>query len=375
MTDVYHTLYYSYTTCSPYFPNTTPLAIIQFSVSVPYHPPIPILLHPAPSSCCSPSPNNMIVLPAIPIIASITAGAWFFRRIFRFITGDCDLRTLTAHIHPTTFRSKVVWITGASSGIGAALARLLAPQGACIILSARREDVLNKLADSLPCPRHLIHVLPLDLHSEPEHIELVASTVSAIFGRLDYVFNNAGVSTRVTAEDFEIDHLKRLFDINFFSAVALSRACLPALRETPGGGGTIINTVSISTIVNTPLRSPYASSKAAMATYFRCLHLEEASVRVVNIFPGSVRTPIAINALMAGGKTFGRTDDNIEKGLDPIRVADRMLAAVSSGITDSWIARPKELMATRLANYFPSLWAIIASRRADIYRRNIMHPA
>ncbi|PXF41395.1 Dehydrogenase/reductase SDR family member 7B [Gracilariopsis chorda] len=304
-------------------------------------------------------------------VACVVVGACLARRFFRFIRGDCDLKTLSARINTRSFQGKVVWITGASSGIGAALAVHLAKHGALLILTSRREEKLNDLADQLPCPRDNVYVLPLDLTNKASYIEEVASNVSAIFGRLDYVFNNAGVSSRVSASDLEMEGVQRMFQINFFSAVALTRACLRALRETPGAGGTIVNTVSIAAAVQTPLRSPYCASKSALASYFRCLDLEERNVRVVNIYPGSVRTPIAHNAMAADGKTFGRSDPNIEAGLDPGRVADRMLAAVSAGQSEAWIAKPKELMATRLATWMPGLWSIIASKRADAYRRSI----
>ncbi|CAN8068922.1 unnamed protein product [Agarophyton chilense] len=304
-------------------------------------------------------------------ISCVAAGAWLARRLFRFLTGDCDLKTLSACINPRTFHGKVVWITGASSGIGAALAVQLAKHGALLILTARNEEKLNELADQLPCPRDFVYVLPLDLSSKISHIEDTANDVSSIFGRLDYVFNNAGISSRVTANDLEMDGVQRIMQVNFLSAVALTRACLRSLREAPGGGGTIVNTVSLIAIIRTPLRAPYAASKAAMAAYFDCLQLEEPNIRVLNVYPGSVRTPIAHNAMIAGGKVFGRADPNTEAGLDPGRVADRMLAAVSSNTSTCWIAKPKELMATRLATWLPGLWAFIASKRADSYRRRI----
>lgn len=303
--------------------------------------------------------------------ACIAVAAWFLRRLYRLITGDCDLSTLTARLKTTTFRGKVVWITGASSGIGAALATPLARQGALLILSARRKDKLKELADSLPCPRDNVYVLPLDMRADYVEIESVASTVAAVFGRLDFVFNNAGVSTRVTANDLDLEHIEDVLRVDFLAPVALARACLPSLRETPGGGGTIVNTVSIAAIISTPLRSTYCASKAAMAAYFKSLALEEPNVRVLNVYPGSVKTPIAISAITADGKTFGKTDVNIEKGLDPQRVAERMLAAVSAGLSTSWIAKPKELTAVRLAVWFPGLWDLIATKRAAAYRRAI----
>lgn len=298
-------------------------------------------------------------------------GAFTLRRLFDLFGGDCDVHTLRARIDPRTFRAKVVWITGASSGIGAALAIRLAKEGALLILTSRREDKLNKLADSLPCPRPNVHVLPMDLSGDLELIEQVAEDVPTIFGRLDFVFNNAGVSTRATAKDLEMEHVKDIMHLDFLAPATIGRACLPALRAAPSGGATIVNTVSIAAIIHTPLRSTYSAAKSALAAYFSCLALEEPLIRIINVFPGSIRTPVAINAITKGGKAFGRSDVNIENGLDVERAADRMLAAVSSGIENSWIAGRKELLATRIATFMPGLWAIIAKKRAAAYRKQI----
>ncbi|KAI0565181.1 short-chain dehydrogenase [Gracilaria domingensis] len=304
-------------------------------------------------------------------ISCVAVGAWLAHRVFRFFTGDCDLKTLSARINPRTFRGKVAWITGASSGIGAALAVHLAKHGALLILTSRNEEKLNELADQLPCPRDFVHVLPLDLSSKISHVEDVASSVPPIFGRLDYVFNNAGITCRSTAFDMEMEGVQKMMQINFESAVALTRACMRSLREAPGGGGTIVNTVSIASILHSPFRAPYCASKAALTAYFDCLHWEEPNIRVVNVHPGSVRTPIAHNALVPGGKLYGKSDARIDAGLDPGRVADRMLAAVSSGLTSSWIAKPSELMFTRIAAWLPDLWSAIAAKRAESLRRSI----
>lgn len=303
-------------------------------------------------------------------LACFGLGAFICRRFFRFITGDCDLRTQSAKVNPSSFKGKIIWITGGSSGIGAELARQLAGYGAKLILTSRREDVLLDLARTLPCPRENIHILPLDLASDVSIIEEVARTVPSIFGGIDYLFNNAGRSTRVSAQDLDIKYVQDIIHLNFVAPIALARAILPALRESPGGGA-IVNTSSIAAYLSTPLRSSYSSSKAAIVAYFRCLDLEEPNVDVINIFPGSVNTPISINAIAKDGKAFGRSDVNIIAGLKVERVADRMLAAVSVRLKSSWIAKPKELTATRLANYLPSVWEVIAVKRTQSYRRAI----
>lgn len=217
--------------------------------------------------------------------------------------------------------------------------------------------------------------MPLDLAADFPTIEKTANDVSEIFGRLDFVFNNAGRSTRVSAADLHMQHVTDLIHLDFLAHVALARACLPALREAPGGSATIVNTASIAALIHTPLRSSYAAAKSALVAYFECMALEEPSISVVNVFPGSVKTPICYNALTKDGKPFGRTDVNIENGLDPDRVADRMLAAVANKTPRSWIARPKELMAVRVAHAYPRLWAFMAQRLAAGYQNKLANPA
>lgn len=202
-------------------------------------------------------------------------------------------------------------------------------------------------------------------------IETAAAEVPEIFGRLDFVFNNAGRSTRVSANDLHVAQVADLIKLDFLSHVALTRACLPALREAPGGSGTIVNTLSIAAMVLTPLRSSYCAAKSAMAAYFGALALEEPRVSVVNVYPGSVRTDISYHAMVQDGKSFGKMDQNIEMGLEPDRVADRMLAAVANKASRAWIARPKELMAVRVSQAFPSVWAFLAKRMAAGYRAKI----
>lgn len=312
-----------------------------------------------------PTPTNLLL--ALCVLFSIS----LLRYVLLLLISDCDLRTYSSRVSSRTFRGKVAWVTGASSGIGLALAHRLAREGALLILSSRRSDVLEEVADSLPCRRDNVAVLPLDLAADVSVVEEIAKHVAEVHGRLDFVFNNAGISTRASAADLEIEYVQKVLHVDFVAQAALARACLPALREAPGGSGTIVNTVSITAFLHTPLRSSYSAAKSALAAYFTCLELEEPRVRVVNVYPGSVRTPICHSAMAKGGKTYGRTDPNIEMGLEPERVADRMLAAVSAGLPNAWIARPKELNCCRVVQAFPKLWRPISFKLADGYRREV----
>lgn len=306
----------------------------------------------------------------IPNVVLILASLYVFRYILHLLISDCDLHTYSSSPNPSHYHGKVAWITGATSGIGLALATRLSREGALLILTSRREAVLNEVADNLPCPRASVHILPLDLTNIPA-VEAAAERISDIFGRLDFVFNNAGVTSRASAADLDVVHVRQIFELDFFAPVALARAVLPALRENPGGCGTVVNISSIAALVPTPLRSSYSAAKSALVSYFECLRLEEKDVRVVNIYPGSCRTPISMNAIVTGGKPYGRMDENIANGLLPSRVAECTLAAISAGRPWAWIAGPKELTAVRISQAFPSLWAFISAKLvADTDRSN-----
>lgn len=293
---------------------------------------------------------------------AVTAMIFCIFKVIHFFTADCDLHTLSASIDDQKFRGKVAWITGATGGIGTSLAKLLAKRGAILILSGRDETMLKRLSKSLPCPSSDVRILPLDLTWDSAQLQDVAQNACQFYGRLDYLFNNAGITTRASAMDLDVQHVSKVMTVNFLAPVALARACAPILRSNTGSAGTIVNTLSIAAMKPTRLRASYSASKVAAAAYFNCFQLEEnrANLRILNLYPGSVRTAITCNALGPDGKPFGKIDTNIKNGLDADRVADRMLAAVSSDIQNAIIAKPIELLATRFY-----LWASV--RLEDLF--------
>lgn len=320
---------------------------------------------------------------ALPCMAA--ALVLIIRAMLRFFASDCDVRTAAAVLDGRRFHSRVVWITGASGGLGHALCHLLARHGALLILSGRNRKSLETLAQSLPCPSNHVYILPFDFnHSSASHLSYIASQVPHIFGRLDLLLNNAGVSTRAAALEVKPEVIEQILRLNLVVPVILAQACVPALTANPASPGIIVNTLSIAALFATPLRAPYGAAKAAAAAYFDALRLELAlsarkqaaqtghpylsspSLRVLNVYPGSIKTGIACNALTFDGKPYGRSAPNIEAGLHPDRVADRILAAVSANnIEHAIIARPKELMMTRLATWFPSLWPRLSASLAS----------
>lgn len=169
------------------------------------------------------------------------------------------------------FADKVIWITGASAGIGAELARQLDKQGARLVLSARNEERLNELKSSLTrASEHL--VLPLDLANSDNFCLLVQQVIDAT-GRIDLLINNGGLSQRATASETAMNVERAIMEVNYFGNIALTKAVLPVMQQQKNGHILVIS--SIAGKFGFFLRSAYAASKHALLGYYESLALEE----------------------------------------------------------------------------------------------------
>lgn len=318
-------------------------------------------------------------IPSLPIplppLFALTALALSPRILWLLRGPRADFRTSNTTLTSEALANRVVWITGASSGIGLSIARAAAARGALLILTSRTLSTLQAAAETLPCPSSHITFLPADLSiASPTDLRALATAATRAFAadggpsRLDYLYNNAGRSTRVLAADFCAESLAEQMALNFAAPVTLALAVLPALRESEVG--TIVNTSSLASVVCTPLRAPYCASKAAVSRFFECVRLEmlcveneRERVRVVDVCPGSVKTRIAHNSMGAGvGEVYGKADKNIEAGLDSDFVGERMVAVAVAGVEKVWLAKGKEMLAVYLAWYLPALWSRIGPR-------------
>lgn len=252
------------------------------------------------------------------------------------------------------FRGRCAWVTGASSGIGEAVARRLAAAGARLVLSSRREGELEKVRVALPKPdAHL--VVPLDL-THADSLEAAARRALAHTGPgIDYLIHSGGVSQRSLARetDFAVD--RRILETNFLGTVALTKEVLPAMLER--GSGHLVVVSSLVGKVGTPLRSAYAASKHALHGFFDSLRAEvhDAGVRVTLICPGFIRTNVSINALTGDGTAQGTMDRAQARGMDADECARRLLRAVARGKDEVLIAG-KERFAVHLKRFFPGLF-------------------
>jgi short-subunit dehydrogenase len=245
---------------------------------------------------------------------------------------------------------KTVWITGASSGIGAALARAFAEAGARIILSGRREDALHAVAAALP-GAHLL--LPFEATDYPR-LPALAEQAWNWHGGVDMLVNNAGVSQRSLAIDTSMEVYRRIMEVDFFAPVALTQTLLPHLVARKSGHIAAVS--SVAGKIGSPLRSGYSAAKHALIGYCDALRgeVEQAyGIGVTTILPGSVRTRVAANALLGDGTVRGVSDDNIDNGMDPAEVAAKVLAGLQDGVREIVIAEGAEAMAAQMRTQQP----------------------
>lgn len=233
-------------------------------------------------------------------------------------------------------KDKTVWITGASSGIGQALAVEFARNGANLILSARRLDKLNATAES--CRRHGVKavLLPFDL-SETANLSVVAAEAEARMGAIDILCNIGGVGQRGLALDTELAVARKIVDVDFWGAVELTRAVAPGMIKR--GAGQIVALSGVLGKFGAPRRSFYSASKHAMHGWFESLREETlgTGLEITMLVPGWVRTEISEQALEANGVKHGRLDVGQEKGITPEECARRAMPAIVKGLPEQLI--------------------------------------
>lgn len=259
------------------------------------------------------------------------------------------------------FKHKVVWLTGASSGIGEALAKSLAMYGAHVILSARNSASLKRVLQSLETGNHM--VLPLDLE-QSEDFPIKARQVFEKFGRIDILINNGGLSQRSTAGDTPMEVDRRIMEINYFGNIALTKSVLPYMRKQNGGQILVIS--SIAGKFGFFLRSAYSASKHALHGFYESLLLEEEKndIFVTIACPGKINTNISLNALNSEGRAHGVMDHNQETGMPVDQCAQQLLYALSRKKKEVLIGN-KEILAVKIKRFFPSLfWRIMRKQSA-----------
>jgi len=228
-----------------------------------------------------------------------------------------------------TWRGARAVVTGASSGIGAALARELARHGGRVLLTGRSLPALDRVAGECDELGGAVETVAGDITDAEVQEEVVAAAVSA-WGGLDLLANNAGISMNARFSEMDDEVLRQIFEVNFFAAAALTRLAWPHLVRSRGR---IVVVSSVTGLVGTPTRSAYAASKHALHGLFDAIRVElrPAGVPVTIVCPGFVRSEIRRRALLADGRPQGRDDAEGRRQMAPELVARRTLAAAAAG--------------------------------------------
>jgi short-subunit dehydrogenase len=235
------------------------------------------------------------------------------------------------------YTGKTVWITGASSGIGAALARDVAARGANVVLSGRDEARLAEVAAN--CGETLI--LPFDVRDDAALADATAKAI-AWKGGVDVAFANAGVSQRSRALKTEMKVYRDIIDIDLTAQIAFSQGLIGHMSER--GSGALAFISSIAGKVGVPMRTAYCAVKFGLAGYADALRAElsQTGVSVHVIYPGSVATDVSRNALVGDGSKRGRSDKVIDEGIPAPDAACAMLDAITAGEREIIVAQGME---------------------------------
>lgn len=261
------------------------------------------------------------------------------------------------------FKEKTVWITGASSGIGEALAYRLAGEGARLVLSSNEpkqlEAVKQKCADS---ESHM--ALPLDL-AQGKTLPAIADRVLDRFGHIDILVNNGGISIRSLVKDTDIELDRKIMEIDYFGHVALTKAVLPAMLERKSGH--IVVTTSVMGVMPAPYRSAYCAAKHALHGFFDTLRTEtwQDNIKVTLICPSSVRTNISVNALTGSGAKFGRMDNIIAAGITPEACAQAIIKAIVKEKHEVFVGGGAPVLGAYVKRWVPGLYYRLL-RRAKV---------
>jgi short-subunit dehydrogenase len=221
-------------------------------------------------------------------------------------------------------QNKVVVITGASSGIGKALAEKYASEGWCIVLAARRLELLHEIQKQFP--KAEILSVKTDVTIESDCKNLINSTIEK-FNRIDILINNAGISMRALLENVDLQVIRKVMDVNFWGTVYCTKYALPYLLSSKGS---LVGVISVGGYVGLPGRSGYSASKFAVRGFLDSVRIENrrTGLHVLIAAPGFTTSEIRKNALLADGSLQGATPRDENKMMSAENVARHIFRSV-----------------------------------------------
>lgn len=261
------------------------------------------------------------------------------------------------------FKGKILWVTGASSGIGRAVAIELSTKKCHLILSSRNKKKLENVAALCNNNGSTTDVVPIDL-SDSETIKNAGVYAIKKYQKIHGLYHFSGISQRSLANETDIKIVRQLFEINFFGIVELTKAVLPAMIKN--GGGQIGVTTSIVGKFGFLHRSSYAATKHALQGFFESLRAENVSnnILVSIIIPGRVKTNISLNALNKHGKTYNKTDKGLQNGMLPDKAAKQIVKQLQNEKKEILVGG-KELLMVYIRRFVPKLFYYLVTKIKD----------
>jgi len=253
-----------------------------------------------------------------------------------------------------SLQNKIIWITGASSGIGEALAYVCANEGAKLVLSARRENELKRVAENCKTNAENLFILPLDLENT-SNIEEKVNVVIQKFGKIDVLINNSGMGHRTKAVNTSTEIDRRIMEVNFFGTINLTKAVAKQMQKQKNGKLVVVS--SIMGKYGMPLYSTYAASKHALYGYFESLRQElyTDNVKVLIVSPGFINTDVSTKLLREDGSEYGIKSDAQEKGMTAMDCAKGIVTAIKSSRDHKFVGK-YEIFSVYVKQYFPKLF-------------------
>lgn len=235
-------------------------------------------------------------------------------------------------------------------------------EGAKVVLSSRRQSELEELQTQLTHPENSL-VLPLDMEQSLVFSEKVKE-VTAHFGKVDLLFNNAGISQRSEVHETSMEVDRKIMEVNFFGTVALTKAVLPVMRQQKNGHFVVISSITGKTGFYE--RSAYAASKHALHGFFESLMLEEErnNIKVTMLCPGPVQTNISKNALDSSGQAHGKMDAMQEKGMPVDACVSEIIKAIRSEKQEVIISKGSEAIGMKLKALMPAVYFKMLKKRS-----------
>ncbi|WP_168204295.1 SDR family oxidoreductase [Aliikangiella coralliicola] len=262
------------------------------------------------------------------------------------------------------FNGKIVWVTGASSGIGRELCLKLDQLGAKLIMSSRNIEALERVLSACANPDEH-RLLAFDL-TDTQASQCIVERALGFHQRIDVLFNNGGISQRSLAVNTTLEVDRKIMEVDYFGTIAITKAILPHMIDRVEG--TIINIASVAGKLGSPMRSAYSGAKHALIGFMDCLRAEVASqgVNVIVVCPGFVKTSISENALTGDMSKYGKVDDEIEHGLPVERFVEILLKKLNTSKKEIIVANGLPKLGYQIRRFLPNVYHWVLPK---IYKR------